>query len=233
MRKGYMYRDIIQGRFNITVRYNELLMPEFVGGATRDINVSPITQSIGRADSGLYADALGSQAGMGTVFGDSGTINVYCDEESIVIGLLVVTPCPIYTQLLPKHFLYRELLDHFNPEFNAIGFQPITYKEVCPIQRFNAGESTSDVFGYQRPWYEYVQNYDEAHGDFRLSLRNFLVMREFNEAPELSEDFLIINPDELDNIFSVTEASDKFYGQIYFKCSAKLPVYRVTIPRLD
>ena len=29
MRKGYSYRDIVEGRFDVKVRYDELLMPEF------------------------------------------------------------------------------------------------------------------------------------------------------------------------------------------------------------
>ena len=34
---------------------------------------------------------------------------------------------------MPKDFLYNGLLDHYQPEFDRIGFQPITYKEVCPM----------------------------------------------------------------------------------------------------
>ena len=32
MRKGYSYKDIVEGRFNVKVRYSDLLMPEFFGG---------------------------------------------------------------------------------------------------------------------------------------------------------------------------------------------------------
>ena len=46
------------------------------------------------------------------------------------------------------------LLDNYQPEFNHIGFQPILYKEVCPIQAYNADpKSLSETFGYNRPWY--------------------------------------------------------------------------------
>nr|DAQ89581.1 MAG TPA: Major capsid protein [Microviridae sp.] len=243
MRKGYSYRDIIEGRFNVKVRYDELLMPEFFGGFSRDIEMHSISQTVDQDTDGTqtYAKALGSQSGIAGVRGDSGrALECFCDEESIVMGILIVTPLPVYTQLLPKHFTYRGLLDHYQPEFNHIGFQPILYKEVCPIQAYNElPESIYDVFGYNRPWYEYVQKYDQAHGLFRSNLSNFLMNRVFNQKPELAQSFLVIDPEQVTDVFAVTKAddgtelTDKIYGQIWFDCTAKLPISRVAIPRLD
>lgn len=243
MRKGYSYRDIIEGRFNVKVRYDELLMPEFFGGLSRDIEMHSISQTVDQDLNGsqTYAKALGSQSGIAGVRGDSErALECFCDEESIVMGILIVTPLPVYTQLLPKHFTYRGLLDHYQPEFNHIGFQPILYKEVCPIQAYNdLPESIYDVFGYNRPWYEYVQKYDQAHGLFRSNLSSFLMNRVFNQKPELAQSFLVIDPEQVTDVFSVTKAddgtelTDKIYGQIWFDCTAKLPISRVAIPRLD
>lgn len=244
MRKGYSYRDIIEGRFDVKVRYDELLMPEFFGGFTRDIDMHAISQSVDQnlaKGAETYAGALGSQSGIAGVRGDSNqTIECFCDEESIVMGILIVTPTPVYTQLLPKHFTYRGLLDHYQPEFNHIGFQPILYKEVCPIQSYNQDpESLIETFGYNRPWYEYVQKYDSAHGLFRTNLSNFLMHRVFNDKPQLSKSFLVIDPSQVTDVFAVTQAddgtelTDKIYGQIYFDCQVKLPISRVAIPRLD
>lgn len=244
MRKGYSYRDIVEGRFDVKIRYDELLMPEFFGGFTRDIDMHAISQSVDQnlaKGAETYAGALGSQSGIAGVRGDSDqTIECFCDEESIVMGVLIITPTPVYTQLLPKHFTYRGLLDHYQPEFNHIGFQPILYKEVCPIQSYNQDpESLTETFGYNRPWYEYVQKYDSAHGLFRTNLSNFLMHRVFNDKPQLSKSFLVIDPTQVTDVFAVTQAddgtelTDKIYGQIYFDCQVKLPISRVAIPRLD
>ena len=244
MRKGYSYRDIVEGRFDVKVRYDELLMPEFFGGFTRDIDMHAVSQSVDQnlaKGAETYAGALGSQSGIAGVRGDSNqTIECFCDEESIVMGVLIITPTPVYTQLLPKHFTYRGLLDHYQPEFNHIGFQPILYKEVCPLQAFNNdNKSLSETFGYNRPWYEYVQKYDSAHGLFRTNLSNFLMHRVFNDKPQLSKSFLVIDPAQVTDVFAVTQAddgtelTDKIYGQIYFDCQVKLPISRVAIPRLD
>ena len=244
MRKGYSYRDIVEGRFDVKVRYDDLLMPEFFGGFSRDVDMHAISQSVDQniaASVETYAGALGSQAGVAGVRGDSNqNIECFCDEESIIMGLLVITPLPVYTQLLPKHFTYRGLLDHYQPEFNHIGFQPITYKEVCPIQAYNAdAKSLNTEFGYNRPWYEYCQKYDQAHGLFRTNLSNFLMHRVFNNRPALSQQFLVIDPDQVTDVFAVTKAddgtdlSDKIYGQVFLDCTVKLPISRVAIPRLD
>ena len=215
----------------------KILLPEFFGGFSRDINMNAISQTVDQtsAGEGSYKDVLGSQAGVGYFRGGSdANIECFCDEEFIIMGLLVITPLPVYTQLLPKHFLYRGLLDHLNPEFNNISFQPITYKEVCPIQAYNADPSSlSGTFGYQRPWYEFCQRYDQAHGLFRTDLSNFLMHRVFNQKPELAQSFLTIDPDQVTDVFSVTDVTDKVYGQILLDCTVKLPVARVAIPRLS
>lgn len=238
MRKGYSYKDIIEGRFDVKVRYADLLLPEFFGGVSRDIDVNAITQTVdqnvGKSDHG-YAGSLGSQSGLAGVRGSANAnIECFCDEESVIMGVLVVTPIPVYTQLLPKHFTYRGLMEHYQPEFNLIGFQPIKYNEVCPIQAFNDPKtSLFDTFGYNRPWYEYVQKYDAAHGLFRTSLSNFLMHRVFEKKPELAQSFLVIDPEQVTDVFSVTETTDKIYGQIWLDITAKLPIARVAIPRLD
>ena len=237
MRAGYSYRNIIQARFNVKVRYDELLMPEFVGGYTRDIDMRSVTQTVMKEDNGMYADALGSQSGIaGVRESDPPAITVFCDEECIVMALLTITPVPVYTQVLPKDFLYRELLDHYQPEFNNIGFQPILQSELCPVQAFNNSSTHEDLnqtFGYQRPWYEYVAKLDTAHGLFRTNMRNFLMNRTYKSLPQLNESFLLVSPEQVNDVFAVTETTDKIYGQIWVDCVAKLPISRRAIPRLD
>ena len=62
------------------------------------------------------------------------------------------------------------------------------------------------MFGYQRAWYEYISRVDEVHGQMRTSLRNFLVNRVFDVAPELSESFLLVDPSQTNQIFTAALA---------------------------
>jgi hypothetical protein len=238
MRKGFSYKQIMQGRWDIDIRFDELLMPEFIGGISRELSMRTVEQTVDQqgADSqGRYAEALGSKTGIAGVYGNtSNNIEVFCDEESYIIGLLTVTPVPIYTQLLPKDFTYNGLLDHYQPEFDRIGFQPVTYKELCPLN-FDISniEDINKTFGYQRPWYEYVAKYDNAHGLFRTDMKNFIMHRTFSGLPQLGQQFLLVDPDAVNQVFSVTEYTDKIFGYVKFNATARLPISRVAIPRLD
>jgi hypothetical protein len=239
MRKGFSYKQIMQGRWDINIRFDELLMPEFIGGVSRELTMNTISQTVDQQDStsqGKYAEALGSKTGIAGVYGNSSSnIEVFCDEECLILGLLTVTPVPIYSQMLPKDWTYNGLLDHYQPEFDRIGFQPITYKEICPMNAVgsNPTEQLNKIFGYQRPWYEYVAKYDTAHGSFRDSMSGFLMQRFFSNFPELGKQFLLVDPDTVNNVFSVTEYTDKIFGYVKFNCVSRLPISRVAIPRLD
>lgn len=233
--RGFSYKDIIEGRFDVNVKYDALMMPEYIGGFTRDVTINPVTQTVETANDGSYIGALGSQAGDAGVFGQTDTsMSVFCDEESIILGIIYVVPMPIYSQVLPKHFTYRERLDSYNPEFDHIGYQPIRYSELCPVQMYAQNpDKMDDVFGYQRPWYEYVQKVDTAHGLFRTQLRNFIMNRTFMSVPTLGKEFVTVDPEQVNDVFSVTETSDKIIGQIHFDVVAKLPISRVVVPKLE
>ena len=99
MRKGYSYKEIIEGRFDCQVRYDDLNMPEFIGGFTRDVNMNRVVQSVERNATeeypeGSYANALGSLAGDAFLAAEGTPISCFCDEESIVMGVISVVPVP-------------------------------------------------------------------------------------------------------------------------------------------
>lgn len=242
MRKGFSYKQIMEGRFDVNIKFDELLMPEFIGGVSRELSMRTVEQTVDQQTEdtqGKYAEALGSKTGIAGVYGYSdNTIECFCDEECIVIGLLTVVPIPIYSQLLPKDWLYDGLLDHFQPEFDRIGFQPITYKELCPLNTIGNSEDETNsnlnqVFGYQRPWHEYIAQYDTAHGNFRGDMSSFIMQRTFVDQPQLGKEFLLVDNETVNQVFAVTEFTDKIFGYVKFNCTARLPISRVAIPRLD
>lgn len=232
--RGYSYKEIVEGRFDVNVKFDALQMPEYLGGFTRDVNMSSITQTVETSSTGSYSGALGSQSGLAYASSNSEQISVFADEACIVMGIMYVTPLPVYTQCLPKYFMYRDRLDYFNPEFDHIGYQPIYIKELAPIQQYLHDNSKMDsVFGYQRPWYQYCQKNDKACGIFRTQLRNFLINRVFSAPPQLGASFTTVNEEDVNDVFSVTETTDKIFGQIYFDIEAKLPISRVVVPKLE
>ncbi|WGL30959.1 major capsid protein [Dipodfec virus UOA04_Rod_582] len=233
-RIGLRYRDQMKAHFGIDISMDVLDMPEFIGAVTQSVDVSQINQTA--PDS---VDPLGSYAGqLSAVGGSSNTIRKYCDEPGYIIGIISVVPVPCYSQLLPKHFIKtNEPLDFYFPEFNHIGFQPIRYDEVCPFQASLANIPLDSTFGYQRAWYDYLSNVDEVHGQFRTTLNNFILSRVFNKVPSLNEDFLTIDPDSMNDVFTINEVDgepvDTILGQIHFKVTMNRPISRFGVPRLE
>lgn len=242
IRKGFKYKDQIKAHYDVDIRFDELLMPEFIGGASIDILPATVTQTSQDSET----NPLGSYAGQ--LYGSGSSkhpVSQYCDEHGFIIGLLSVVPVPNYSQLMPKHFWKTDSLDYFSPEFGHIGLQPIPSREVCPIQMVqdSYADLEKDVFGYQRGWYDYLQRTDEVHGQFRTSLRNFVMNRVFDSKPELGPSFTVIDPAHLNDVFTVQRVIDpitgdevlvdKIIGQIYFNVSSKRPIPKFGIPRLE
>ena len=231
IRQSPRYLNLVKGLFNVNLDYDELMMPEFLGGISDNVPVYKVTQTTPTDGS-----PLGSFAGQGFIqSGMKHVIRKYCPEEGYILGVLSVVPAANYTQLLMPHWTRMSLLDWHFPQFNNVSFQPMTYKNLCPYQAFAVNPSNiNNVFGYQRAWWDLISSFDEVHGQFRSSLRNFVINRVFDSAPELSQDFLLVNPDHVNDVFATTaENGDKILGSIAFDITKKTTIPRNSIPHIE
>lgn len=219
VRKGYKYRDQIKAHYGVSVRYDTLDMPEYLGGTSRDMNVNQVTQTT-ENENGV----LGDYAGQAYINGSSEhSITQYCDEEGFIIGFLSIMPSACYSQVIPKFWTRQHAFDYFSPEFGKIGMQPILNKDVSPVSSFYDGTG-EEVFGYQRPWWDYIDDFDSIHGLFRTQFKNFVITRTFDETPKLGQEFTVFDPDQVNNVFYVDDDSDKILGQILFDVKVRIPV---------
>ena len=227
-RQGIKYRDQIKSHFGVDVKFDELDMPEFLGGVSQYINIDQINQTTETSTS-----PLGSYAGQGSAIGSQkSTIKRYFDEHGFVIGIISITPTPVYSQQLPKFFTKTGNLDYYFPEFGHIGFQPVPLRELCPHQ---LGTDKSAILGYQRPFYDYLQALDSVHGLFRTDYKDFVLQRTFLTLPTLNPDFLTVDETQLNDVFAVDSAgnADRFLGQVHFKITAQRPIPRYGVPKLE
>ena len=179
---------------------------------------------------------MGSFAGQGSLqSGMRHIIRKYCPEEGYILGVMSVVPAANYSQLLAPHFTRMNLLDWHFPQFNNVSYQPMLYKHLCPYQAYAANPAyINNVFGYQRAYWDLISSFDEVHGEFRGSMRNFLINRVFDKAPELSKDFLLVNPDHVNDVFAMTsENGDKILGSIAFDITKKTTIPRNSIPHIE
>lgn len=234
VRRGLKYKDQLMSHYGVDASYAELDMPEFLGGLSQYVNIDQIN-NMTETDT---SSPLGSYAGQASLVGSSKhPVDRYFDEHGYIIGILSIVPVPTYSQLMPKHFLKNDPLDYFFPEFGHIGYQPIPYKEVCPLQATVYDVDLDSTFGYQRAWYDYLANVDEVHGEFRTTLSQFLLGRVYKTVPSLNEEFLTVHPDQLNDVFTVSEIDGQpvspILGQIYFDIKMKRKIPRYGIPRLE
>lgn len=234
IRRGYRYREQVMAHTGVKIDYDELDMPEFIGGYSRIVNTTQINQTTDGGD----GSPLGSYAGQLSFFNSMGhSCSTFFKEHGWLIGILTITPVPAYSQLMPKMLLKTNPLDYFSPEFAHIGMQPITYREVCPVQvHFDPHQShtLTDTFGYQRPFYDLIASVDEVHGQMRTSMRDFIMNRTFDGVPELDGEFLHVDPLQVNQVFTYTdESADTFFGQIVFDIQKKTAIPRSGIPMLN
>lgn len=234
-RRGLRYRDQLKSHTGIDLDWDELELPEFLGGFSHYVDVSSVTASASTEEA-----VLGDIAGQAAAFKKANhRISHFFREDGVVIGLICITPQPVYSQILPKFYLRTSALDYQNSEFSHLGMQGVPYKEVAPLQMYqemlNGGSRTMEsVFGYNRPNYDMVSRYDEVHGLLRTTDRDFVMMRIFDGVPELGASFIHCQGQHLNDVFTVTDPHGHIArGQVAFKMYMKRPIPAVGEPRLE
>lgn len=227
IRRGYRYKDQIMSHWGVDIDFNDLLMPEYIGGTSDDVTVRTIYQTASN-ESGVLGE-LGGQAGLNGKTRHA--IRKYCDEAGFIIGIISVVPIPVYSQVPASYAFKSELLDYYFPEFGKIGMQPVFNYELTPLQ----SNDLHGVFGYQRPYANLISAIDEAHGEFRTTANSYLVHRQFADAPVLNENFLQVDNDAINDVFVITDEnlSNQFHGAIWFDVKKKTSIPLHGTPALE
>lgn len=220
IRRGYRYRDQLQSHFGVNVSYQDLLMPEFIGGVSQNVDTQTIYQTVTN-ESGY----LGDFAGRSSIVGQSrNKVSKYCDEAGFIIGIMSIVPIPVYSQVPAGYAFDNDLFDYYFPEFGKIGMQPIFNYQLAPLQCLDS--ELYGVFGYQRPYSDLISSVDEVHGEFRNTASGYLIHRMFKDKPVLNGNFLKIDNNYINDVFVITneEVSSQFLGEVYFKCTKKTAI---------
>lgn len=235
IRRGLRYKDQVKSHTGVDLDAALLDEPEFLGGFSHYVDVRSVTCSSPSGEVPL-ADIAGQASAFRKA---SHKISKFFREDGVVLGLVCITPEPVYSQALEKFYLRSSPLDYYNTEFSHLGMQPVPYAEVSPVQmclEIAAGGSRTyqSVFGYNRPNYDMVSAIDECHGNMRTTDADFVMMRQFNGVPDLSADFIKVKGSHLNDVFSVTDENGHIAkGQVAFQIFMKRPVPAVGEPRLE
>jgi len=225
-RGGTRYTELIKSHFGVTSPDARLQRPEYLGGGSTPIHVSPIPQT---SPTGTYADTpQGNLAAMGVANIHNNGFTTSFTEHCLVIGLVSVRADLTYQQGLNRMWSRKTRFDFYWPALAHIGEQAVLQQEI-----FADGIDANDqkVFGYQERYAEYRYKPSVITGEFRSSFPQSLdawhLSQDFATAPVLDENFIVENP-PIDRVIAVTtEPHFLFDSYIQIHAARPMPVYGV------
>ena len=225
-RGGTRYTEIVKSHFGVTSPDARLQRPEYLGGGSTPVNVTPVAQTGGNIGLGGASDvnAYATTAIKGNGFTKSFT------EHSLIIGLVSARADLTYQQGLNRMFSRQTRYDYFWPTLAQIGEQAVLNKEIY-AQGSASPTDDAATFGYQERYAEYRYKPSIITGKFRSTYQTPLdawhLSQEFTSLPELNDAFIAEDP-PIDRVIN-TPAEPHFIWDSYFnlKCVRPMPMYGV------
>lgn len=197
-RGGTRYTEIVRSHFGVLSPDARLQRPEYLGGGTTPITVTPIVQQSATKVGGETAGGatpLGSLGGVGTGVATGHGFSSSFTEHGYIIGIACVRADLTYQQGIAKMWTRRTKYDLYWPAFAHLGEQAILRNEI-----YHRGTAANDdvVFGYQERWAEYRHKPNRVSGLFRSTAASTIdawhLAQRFTVAPVLNYQFIQEDP---------------------------------------
>jgi len=221
-RGGSRYTEIIRSHFGVTSPDSRLQRPEYLGGSSQRVGVTPVANTTGTVDA-----PQGELSGVGTVGLDGRGFTSSFTEHGYILGFVCLRADLNYQQGLNKMWSRQTRFDFYYPALAHLGEQAVLNKEIY-AQGTAADEQ---VFGYQERFAEYKYKPNLITGKFRSndpqSLDIWHLAQDFSALPTLSEDFIVENP-PIDRVIAVP-TEPHLILDCYFDldCVRPMPMYSV------
>ncbi|AXH74693.1 MAG: major capsid protein [Microviridae sp.] len=225
-RGGTRYIELIKSHFGVTSPDARLQRPEYLGGGSTPINITPVPQT---SPTGTYANTpQGNLAAFGSTVLRGHGFTTSFTEHCLIIGLVSVRADLTYQQGLDRMWSRKTRFDFYWPALSHIGEQAVLQQEI-----FADGVQANDekVFGYQERYAEYRYKPSRITGEFRSSFAQSLdawhLAQDFATAPVLNDEFIQDNP-PIDRVIAVnTEPHFLFDSYFKMRCARPMPVFGV------
>jgi len=191
-RGGTRYTEIVRAHFGVVSPDARLQRPEYLGGGTSPIVVTPMQQTSATGVTG-GSTPLGHLSGMGSFVSRNG-FTYSCVEHGFIIGLASVRADLNYQQGLDRMWSRSTRYDFYFPAFANLGEQAILSKEIyC-----DGSANDNDVFGYQERWAEYRYGKSKITGLMRSTSAGTIdpwhLAQRFTTRPVLNDTFIYETP---------------------------------------
>ena len=226
-RSGTRYNETILAHFGVTVPDFRVQRPEFLGGGSSPINITPVAQTTYQGTP-TQPDAKGSLAGFGTVSGQHGFTKSFV-EHGLIIGLANARADITYQQGLERYWSKSTRYDFYYPVLSQIGEQSVLNSEIY----YQNAAADDNVFGYQERYAEYRYKPSRVSSLMRSSsdetLEVWHLSEDFSSLPTLGSSFIESNTGTpLDRAIAVS-TQPHFIADFHFdmRCARPMPLYGV------
>jgi hypothetical protein len=232
-RGGTRYTEIIRSHFGVVSPDARLQRPEYLGGGSTPINISPIAQNSSSTVTGS-STPLGTLGAIGTALATNNGFTQSFTEHGVIVGMVSVRADLTYQQGLPRMWSRSTRYDFYFPAFAQLGEQAILNKEI-----YATGDPVQDngVFGYQERWAEYRYKPSQITGLMRSTAAGTLdgwhFAQKFNTLPTLNESFIQENV-PLERALAVGSSANgqQFIFDSFFSVRMARPMPMYSVPGL-
>lgn len=226
-RGGSRYTEVLRSFFGVVSPDARLQRPEFLGSFTKMVNVNPIAQT-SATDS---TSPQGNLSAYGVTAAKFHGFTKSFVEHGYIFGFVCARADLTYQQGINRMWLRSTVYDFYWPTFAHLGEQAIELREIYA----QGTEADTTVFGYQERYAEYRYKPSQITGKFRSSVVNgsldkWHLSQFFNNAPALTEEFIIENP-PINRIIAVTDEPE-FLLDIGFRYTTVRPMPMFGTPGL-
>lgn len=229
-RGGTRYIELLKSHFGVTSPDARLQRPEYLGGSSTAINVSPVPQT----SSTDATTPQGNLAAYGTAAMRGHGFKKSFVEHCVLIGLASIRADLTYQQGLNRMFSRSTRWDFYWPALAHLGEQAVLNKEIWAQDPANVIDGTpiNDLtFGYQERFAEYRYKPSTISGQFRSnfaqSLDTWHLSQDFATLPALNDTFIEENPPVARVIAVPTYPHLIWDSYMDLKCARPMPVYSV------
>lgn len=224
-RGGSRYIEVIKNHFNVTSPDARLQRPEYLGGGTSPVNISPVAQT----SSTDATTPQGNLSAIGTTVISGHSFTKSFTEHTIVIGMVSVRTDLTYQQGLNRMFSRETIYDYYWPTLSTIGEQAVKNKEIY-AQGTAADETT---FGYQERYAEYRYKPSGVTGKFRSNatgtLESWHYAQEYASLPLLGDAWIQVTDTNVQRTLAVA-SEPQFIFDSLFKLKSTRPMPVNSIP---
>lgn len=226
-RGGSRYTEVLRSFFGVVSPDARLQRPEFLGSFTKMVNVNPIAQTSATDDT----SPQGNLSAYGVTAAKFHGFTKSFVEHGYIIGFVCARADLTYQQGINKMWLRSTVYDFYWPTFAHLGEQAIELREIYA----QGTEADTSVFGYQERYAEYRYKPSQITGKFRSaitdgSLDKWHLSQFFQNAPTLSEEFIVENP-PIERIIAVP-SEPEFLLDIGFRYTTVRPMPMFGTPGL-